>query len=69
MKNPDEERYAMPPNQKKMLWRELKDIFTLPEGLDEEFVKKCALKKMALGFSTYKMKLFGNYVKQDKEPD
>jgi hypothetical protein len=50
MKNPDEERYAVPPNQKEMLWRELKDMFTLPEGVDEELVNKCALKKMALAF-------------------
>jgi hypothetical protein len=68
-KNPDEERYTVPPNQKEMLWRELKDMFTLPEGVDEELVKKCAPKKMALTFSTFKKKLFGNYVKQDKEPD
>jgi hypothetical protein len=68
MKNPDEERYAVPPNQKEMLWRELKDMFTLPEGVDEELVKKCALEKMALAFSTFKKKLFGNYIKKDKEP-
>jgi hypothetical protein len=36
MKNPDEERYAVPPNQKEILWRELKYMFTLPEGVDEE---------------------------------
>jgi hypothetical protein len=36
MKNPDEERYTVPPNQKEMLWRELEDMFTLPEGADEE---------------------------------
>jgi hypothetical protein len=58
MKNSDKERYAMPPNQKEMLWRELKDMFTLPEGVDEELVKKYALKKMALAFSTFKKKLF-----------
>jgi hypothetical protein len=69
MKNPDEERYAVPPNQKEMLWRELKDMLTLPEGVDKELVKKCALKKMALAFSTFKKKLFGNYIKKDKEPD
>jgi hypothetical protein len=68
-KNPDEERYAVPPNQKEMLWRELEDMFTLPEGVDEELVKKCALKKMALAVATFKKKLFGNYIKQDKEPD
>jgi hypothetical protein len=27
------------------------------------------LKKMALAFSIFKKKLFGNYVKKDKEPD
>jgi hypothetical protein len=32
-------------------------------------MKKCALKKMALAFSTFKKKLFGKYVKQDKELD
>jgi hypothetical protein len=26
-KNPNEEHYAMPPNQKEILWRELKDMF------------------------------------------
>ncbi|RLM73386.1 transposase [Panicum miliaceum] len=69
MKNPDEERYAMPPHQKKMLWRELKDMFTLPEGVDEELVKKCALKKMALALASFKKKLFGNYIKKNKESD
>jgi hypothetical protein len=52
-----------------MLWRELKDMFTLLEGADEELVKKCAPKKMALIFSTFKKKLFGKYIKQDKKPE
>jgi hypothetical protein len=69
MKNPDEECYTVPPNQKEMLWRELKDMFTLSKEIDEELVKKCALKKMALAFSTFKKKLFVNYIKKDKEPD
>jgi hypothetical protein len=43
--NLDEERYAVPPNQKEMLWRALKDMFTLSKGRDEELVKKCAFKK------------------------
>ena len=42
-----------------MLWAELKDMFTLPEGVDQELVKKCALKK----------KLYINYIKKDKEPN
>ena len=57
----------MPSHQKEMLWRELKDMFTLPEGVDEELGKQCALRKMALAFSTFKKKLFANYVKKDKE--
>ncbi|RLM65995.1 hypothetical protein C2845_PM16G03800 [Panicum miliaceum] len=68
-KNPDEECYTVPPNQKEMLWGELKDMLILPEGVDEELVKKSALKKMALSFSTFKKKLFGNYVKKDEELD
>jgi hypothetical protein len=44
-------------------------MFTLPKGVDEVLVKKCALKKMALAFSTFRKKLFGNYIKKDKEPD
>jgi hypothetical protein len=44
-------------------------MFTLPEGVDEELVNKCALKKMALAFWTFKKKLFRKYVKKDKEPD
>ena len=59
----------MPPHQKDMLWTELKDMFTLPKVVDEELVKKCALKKMALAFATFKMKLFTNYIKKDKEPN
>ena len=43
---PEEQQYAMPPHQKEMLRTELNDMFTLPEGVDEELVKKCALKKM-----------------------
>ena len=57
----------MPPHQKEMLWAELKDMFTLPEAVDQELVKKCALKKMALAFATFKKKLYHNYIKKDKE--
>ena len=58
----------MPAYQKEMLWAELKDMFTLPEGVDQELVKKYALKKMALAFASFK-KLYNNYIKQDKEPN
>ena len=51
-----------------MSWTELKDIFTLPEGVDQELVKKCALKKMALAFAGVK-KLYTDYIKKDKEPN
>ena len=40
-----------------MLWRELKDMFTLPEGVDEELVRQFALRKMALAIATFKKKL------------
>ena len=50
-----------------MLWAELKDMFTLSEGVDQELVKKCALKKMTLSFATFKKKLYINYIKKDKE--
>ena len=46
-----------------------KDMFTLPEGVDQELVKKCALKNMALSFATFKKKLYTNYIKKDKEPN
>ena len=65
----EEQQHAVPPHQKEMLWTELKDMFTLPEGVDQELVKKCALKKMALAFATFKKKLFTNYIKKDKEPN
>jgi len=52
-----------------MLWAELKDMFTLSEGVDQELVKKCALRKMALAFATFKKKLYTNYIKKDKEPN
>ena len=42
---------------------------TFPRGVDEEFVKKCALKEMAQIFSTFKKKLLGKFIKRDKEPD
>ena len=50
-----------------MLWRELKDMFTLPEGVDEELVRQFVLRKMALAFATFKKKLFANHIKKDKE--
>ena len=59
----------MPPHQNEMLWRELKVMFTFPEGVDEELVKQCALKKMALVFASFKKKLYDNYIKKDKEPN
>ena len=43
-------------------------MFTLPEGVDQELVKKCALNKMALAFATFKKKYI-NYIKKDKEPN
>ena len=42
-------------------------MFTLPEGVDKELVKKRALKKMVLAFSSFKKKLYNNYIKKDKE--
>ena len=65
----EEQQHAVPPHQKEMLWIELKDMFTLPEGVDQELVKKCSLKKMALAFATFKKKLYNNYIKKDKEPN
>ena len=64
MKNdkPEEQQHAVPAHQKEMLWAELKDMFTLPEGVDQELVKKCA-------FATFKKKLYINYIKKDKEPN
>ena len=38
-------------------------MFTLPEGVDQELVKKYALKKMALAFATFKKKLYINFTK------
>ena len=64
---PEEQQHAVPPHQKEMLWTELKDMFNLPEGVDQELVKKCALKKMALAFATFEKKLYINYIKKDKE--
>ena len=52
-----------------MLWTELKDMFTLPEGVDQELVKKWALKKMVLAFASFKKKLYNNYIKKNKEPN
>ena len=48
MSKPEEQQHAVPAHQKEMLWAELKDMFTLPEGVDQELVKKCALKKDGL---------------------
>ena len=59
--NPEEQQHAVPPHQK--------DMFIFLEGVNEELVKQCALKKMALAFATLKKKLFSNYIKKDKEPD
>ena len=64
---PEEQQHAVPPHQKEMLWIELMDMFTLLEGVDEELVKKCGLKKMALAFAGFKKKLYTNYIKKDKE--
>jgi len=47
----------------------IKDMFTLSEGVDQELMKKCALRKMALAFATFKKKLYTNYIKKDKEPN
>ena len=65
---PEEQQHAVPAHQKEMLWAELKDMFTLSEGVDQELVKKCALRKMTLAFATFK-KLYTNYIQKDKEPN
>ena len=62
----EEQQHVVPAHQKEMLWAELKDMFTLSEGVDQELVKKCALRKMALAFTTFKKKLYNNYIKKDK---
>ena len=54
LSNPEEQQHVVPPHQKEMLWTELKDVFSFSEGVDEELVKQCALKKMALAFATFK---------------
>jgi hypothetical protein len=44
--------------------------FTLPEGLTDlqrEKVKKCALKKMATQFQSWKKRLWKNYVKDGRK--
>jgi len=69
MTKPEEQQHAVPAHQKEMLWAKLKDMFTLSEGVDQELVKKCALRKMALAFATFKKKLYTNYIKKDKEPN
>ena len=64
--NPEEQQHAVPPHQMEMLWRELKDMFTLPEGVDKELVRQFSLRKIALAIATFKKK-FANYVKKDKK--
>ncbi|KAJ1276178.1 hypothetical protein BS78_05G194200 [Paspalum vaginatum] len=54
--------------KKELLWRELSNKFTLPEGT-EEMVKQWALKKMAILLQTFKTKVWGNYVKHGQPPD
>ena len=54
MTKPEEQQHAVPAHQKEMLWAELKDMFTLSEGVDQELVKKYALKKMVLAFASFK---------------
>ena len=39
IENPEEQQHAVPPHQKEMLWTELKDMFTFPEGVNDELVK------------------------------
>ena len=68
-RKPEEQQHAVPAHQKEMLCEELKDMFTLPEGVDQELMKKCALKKMALAFASFKKKLYNNYIKKDKKPN
>ena len=44
--------------------------FTLPEGLTDvqrEKVKKCALKKMAAQFQSWKKRLWKSYVENEKK--
>ena len=44
-------------------------MFSFSEGVNEELVKQCALKKMALAFATFTKKLFTNYIKKEEEPN
>ena len=45
MTKPEEQQHAMPAHQKEMLWAELKDMFTLPEGVDQELCEEMCLEK------------------------
>ena len=39
------------------------------KGVNQDLVKKCALKKMAFAFAGFKKKLYTNYIKKDEEPN
>lgn len=65
--NNPKDRSVVPQREKDMIWHELKQQFTLPEG-SEELVKKWTLKKMAEQFQTFKKNLTNMYIKQGKTP-
>ena len=53
----------LPQSEKNILWENVKEHFTIPEGLEAK-VKEWTLKKMATQFQTYKKNLEAQYTKK-----
>ncbi|WVZ97555.1 hypothetical protein U9M48_043081, partial [Paspalum notatum var. saurae] len=59
---------SVPKAQKELLWRELSNKFTLPEGT-EQIVKQWTLKKMAILLQTFETKMWAHFVNHGQAPD
>ena len=64
----DNDNDIVPDTEKKMLWADVKQHFSVSEE-HERLFKDCVMKKMAIAFQTFKKNLNKDYVKKGLTPD
>ena len=60
---------VVPDTEKAMLWKQITDHFTFPEGTKLEDVRTWAMQKCAVAFQTFKKRLNKDFIKKGLTPD
>jgi len=68
-KGREDNPHVVPDSVKDMLWNDILEHFTLPEGVDTNLVKGWTLSKMATQFQSLKKKLTRDFINKGKTPN